>query len=97
MQIKKENFKDYVLGTYDGTPKTPEWAYEICGVLPRKIRALAREIAKAERVSLLTAWSASPNEQYRLLATDLHDPRCHDRKYRKIRLLHWRQLLGTYS
>ena len=30
----KENFKDYVLGTYDGMPKTPEWASEICGTSP---------------------------------------------------------------
>ena len=28
----KENFKDYLLGTYDGEPKTPEWAEAICGV-----------------------------------------------------------------
>lgn len=53
----KENFKDYVLGTFDKQPKTPEWASEICGVPPRTIRALAREIAKTERVSLLTAWA----------------------------------------
>ncbi len=30
----QENFKDYVLGTYDGQPKTPEWASQICGVPP---------------------------------------------------------------
>jgi anaerobic dimethyl sulfoxide reductase subunit A len=41
----KENFKDYVLGTYDGVPKTPEWASEICGTPPDKIRALAVEYA----------------------------------------------------
>ena len=55
----KENFKDYVLGTYDGQPKTPEWAADICGVTPGKIRAIAREIAQTPRVALLTAWSAA--------------------------------------
>src|SRR5690606_1818555 len=53
----KDNFKDYVLGTYDGTPKTPEWASEICGVDPDRIRALAREIGSTKRVALLTAWA----------------------------------------
>ncbi|WP_338835257.1 dimethyl sulfoxide reductase subunit A [Neomoorella thermoacetica] len=53
----KENFKDYVLGTYDGVPKTPEWAAEICGVDPEKIRSLAREIATTKRVALLTGWA----------------------------------------
>lgn len=53
----KENFKDYVLGTYDGVPKTPEWASEICGIDPQKIRALAREIGSTKRVALLTAWA----------------------------------------
>src|SRR5699024_10697559 len=28
---EKENFMDYLLGTYDQVPKTPEWASEICG------------------------------------------------------------------
>jgi anaerobic dimethyl sulfoxide reductase subunit A len=28
----QENFKDYILGKYDNTPKSPEWAAEICGV-----------------------------------------------------------------
>ncbi len=53
----KENFKDYVLGTYDNQPKTPEWASEICGVDPIKIRALAREIGSTKRVALLTGWA----------------------------------------
>jgi anaerobic dimethyl sulfoxide reductase subunit A len=55
----KENFKDHVLGTYDGTPKTPEWASQICGIPPKTIRHLAREIGKSRRVALLTAWSAA--------------------------------------
>ncbi|KQL20748.1 molybdopterin-dependent oxidoreductase [Cytobacillus solani] len=53
----KDNFMDYLLGTYDGQPKTPEWAAEICGVEPSKIRELAREIGGTERVALLTAWA----------------------------------------
>jgi anaerobic dimethyl sulfoxide reductase subunit A len=53
----KDNLKDYILGTYDGQPKTPEWASEICGVEPSKIRELAREIGGTERVALLTGWA----------------------------------------
>jgi anaerobic dimethyl sulfoxide reductase subunit A len=41
----KENFKDYVLGTYDGVPKTPEWAMERCGTPAETIRRLAIEYA----------------------------------------------------
>jgi anaerobic dimethyl sulfoxide reductase subunit A len=41
----EENFKDYVLGTYDGAPKTPEWASEICGTAPELIRELATDMA----------------------------------------------------
>jgi anaerobic dimethyl sulfoxide reductase subunit A len=51
----KDNFKDYVLGTYDGTPKTPEWASEICGVAPERIRTLALEIASTKNVALCMA------------------------------------------
>lgn len=54
---KKDNFKDYLLGTYDGQPKTAEWASEICGVKPSVIRYLAREIGGTERVALLTGWA----------------------------------------
>ena len=53
----KENFKDYVLGTYDGQPKTPEWASEICGVDPDKIRSLAGEIATTKRVALHSSFA----------------------------------------
>ena len=48
----KENFVDYVLGTYDGVPKTPEWASEICGVPAARIKSLAIEIASTENVGL---------------------------------------------
>ncbi|MDR2486485.1 MAG: molybdopterin-dependent oxidoreductase, partial [Clostridiales Family XIII bacterium] len=39
-----EGFFDYVLGkAEDGTPKTPKWASEKCGITPWTIKALARE------------------------------------------------------
>lgn len=41
----KENFKDYVLGTYDGVPKTPAWASSKCGIPAWTIKALARQWA----------------------------------------------------
>ncbi|MEQ6378273.1 molybdopterin-dependent oxidoreductase [Bacillaceae bacterium S4-13-56] len=53
----KENFKDYILGTYDGQPKTADWASEISGVKPTRIRELAREIGGTNRVALLTGWA----------------------------------------
>jgi trimethylamine-N-oxide reductase (cytochrome c) len=40
-----DNFKDYILGTYDGVPKTPEWASPRCNVPVYTIKALAREWA----------------------------------------------------
>lgn len=49
---KEDNFKDYVLGTYDGQPKTPAWASEICGVPADKISELALDIARTEKVAL---------------------------------------------
>ena len=40
----RDNFKDYVLGTFDGCPKTPTWASSICGVPVSIIEALAYEM-----------------------------------------------------
>jgi anaerobic dimethyl sulfoxide reductase subunit A len=51
----QNNYKDYVLGTYDGTPKTPEWASEICGTPPDVISATALRIAETEKVSICMA------------------------------------------
>ena len=53
------NFKDYVLGTYDGTPKTPEWASNICGASPENIRYLAELVGKDNKVSILLAWASA--------------------------------------
>ncbi|MCL1799024.1 MAG: molybdopterin-dependent oxidoreductase [Eggerthellaceae bacterium] len=53
----ERNFKNYVLGGVDGIPKTPEWASEICGVAPERIRAFASDIAKDKKVTLICGWS----------------------------------------
>jgi len=46
-----DEFKNYVLGKDDGTPKTPEWAEKICGTPSSAIKALARAWAR-KRTSL---------------------------------------------
>lgn len=48
----KGNFKDYVLGTYDGLPKTPAWASEICGVPADVIEDLAHQMATTKPMTL---------------------------------------------
>lgn len=50
----KDNFKDYVLGTYDGAPKTPEWASEICGVESEVIRSLATDMATIKPAAIFS-------------------------------------------
>lgn len=53
------NFKDYVLGAYDGIPKTPEWASEICGLEPESIRSLARQMGKDHKVAFLVSTASA--------------------------------------
>jgi anaerobic dimethyl sulfoxide reductase subunit A len=53
----KENFKDYVLGTYDGIPKTPEWAAAICGTPPDLIRQFAQDIATTKPMIFSGGWA----------------------------------------
>jgi anaerobic dimethyl sulfoxide reductase subunit A len=64
----EDNFKDYVLGLdASGGPaseghknfpaKTPEWAAEICGVPPIKIRSFAREIATTRPTAFLCGYA----------------------------------------
>ncbi len=55
----KGNFKDYVLGTYDGLPKTPEWASEICGVDKVQIEQLALEFGKNKKVAFLCGMASA--------------------------------------
>lgn len=58
----RENFKDYVLGTYDDVPKTPEWAAEICGTDPHVIEQLAHQIATIK--PMLFSSSLAPARTY---------------------------------
>jgi anaerobic dimethyl sulfoxide reductase subunit A len=70
----QENFKDYILGTYDGQPKTPEWASEICGVPAEHIKALAHMYATTKPAALKASWSPGRNaygEQYNRMAAAL--------------------------
>jgi anaerobic dimethyl sulfoxide reductase subunit A len=41
----EESYRDYILGTRDGVPKTPEWAERITGVSRTTIARIAREYA----------------------------------------------------
>ncbi|WP_102374673.1 molybdopterin-dependent oxidoreductase [Raoultibacter massiliensis] len=51
--VLDENFMDYVLGKYDGVPKTAEWASEICGTPVEDIRWYAETMGKENAVSVL--------------------------------------------
>ena len=50
-------WQEYVLGTYDGIDKTPQWAETICGVPAETITEFARLYARSKPVNLNTAWS----------------------------------------
>lgn len=70
----QENFKDYILGTSDGTPKTPEWAERICGVKADDIRKLAQMYATTKPAALKASWApgrAAYGEQYNRMAAAL--------------------------
>ncbi len=67
----QENFKDYILGTYDNTPKTPEWAAAICGVSAEDIKKLAHMYATTKPAALKASWAPGRNaygEQYNRMA-----------------------------
>jgi len=69
-----ENFKDYIMGTYDNEPKTPEWAAKICGVSADDIKKLADMYARTKPAALKASWSPGRNaygEQYSRMAAAL--------------------------
>lgn len=54
-----EHIRDYILGEYDGIPKTAEWASQICGASPEDITWLARTMGKQNAVSWLFGYAPS--------------------------------------
>ncbi|HIP68202.1 MAG TPA: twin-arginine translocation signal domain-containing protein [Chromatiales bacterium] len=70
----QENFKDYILGKYDGQPKTPEWAEKICGISAKDIKKLAHMYATTKPAALKACWAAGRaayGEQYNRMAAAL--------------------------
>ena len=70
----QESFKDYILGTRDKQPKTPEWAAEICGVPADTIKKLANMYATTKPAALKASWAPGRNaygEQYNRMAAAL--------------------------
>lgn len=56
-----ENFKDYLLGSYDNLPKTAEWATDICGSSVEDIRWYANLLSKQNKVMTLHSFSHARN------------------------------------
>ncbi|MFV0321625.1 MAG: trimethylamine-N-oxide reductase TorA [Alphaproteobacteria bacterium] len=50
-----DQFLPYLMGEMDGTPKTAEWAAEICDVPAEQIKALVRKF-KEKRTMLASGW-----------------------------------------
>ncbi len=74
MERGLESFREYILGSRDGTPKTPEWAAEICGVPAKDIIKLADMYARTKPAALKASWSPGRNaygEQYNRMAAAL--------------------------
>lgn len=70
----QENFKDYILGTYDGIAKTPAWAADICGVSAEDIIKLADMYATTKPAALKACWGPGRNdngEQYNRMGAAL--------------------------
>ncbi|MGE4266762.1 MAG: molybdopterin-dependent oxidoreductase [Deferribacterales bacterium] len=55
----RDNFKDYLLGTYDGMPKTPEWASEICGTPVKTIKELAKYMGTTKPLTIKASAAAA--------------------------------------
>ena len=52
-----ERYREYVIGTADDLPKTPQWAESITGVPADTITNLAREYAQVKPAALVLGWA----------------------------------------
>jgi anaerobic dimethyl sulfoxide reductase subunit A len=52
-----EEYKQYILGNNDNTPKTPEWAAEVCGTTSVIIERFAKKYAETKPVALIPGLS----------------------------------------
>jgi anaerobic dimethyl sulfoxide reductase subunit A len=52
-----DSFYDYIMGTADNIPKTPQWAHAICHTPMDSIIALARDYATSKPASLIAGWA----------------------------------------
>lgn len=59
---KMESYTDYILGTSDGIPKTPEWAQTITSVPASKIRQVAVEYASSKPAILYQGYGMQRRE-----------------------------------
>ena len=59
----KNNFKDYVLGTYDNQPKNAEWASAICGTPVALIRSFANDIGTIKPAAFIASNGAGRTAQ----------------------------------
>jgi anaerobic dimethyl sulfoxide reductase subunit A len=55
----KNNFKDYILGTFDSVPKTPEWASAICGTPVDLIEYLAEAMGTIKPMAMKASYAAA--------------------------------------
>jgi len=61
----EETFKDYIMGTRDGIPKTPQWAEKITGVPQEKIIQIARDYAQIKPAMLYQGYGMQRRAYFR--------------------------------